>query len=279
MVKSQLFNADNIAVMRGLIGQGVEVDLVYADMLYDCFDFGWIDYCYELLKDTGSIFIQTDFRSIAELKFYLDKLFGKSNFVNWIIWPYDWGGRSPRRFARKHDDILWYSKTKEYKFYPERVAIPKVMTDPSMNPSGRTTKIPTDVWSDIGNFHTMSKERVKTEDGKNIQWQKPLNLMNRIILSTTDKNDLVFDPFMGSGSTVISALQNNRRVIGAELDTDVFKLAVKRLDSYLTDYEKNNTNTADDSNHYAYQLAELGEADRAIPFYREDRDSYKRSNK
>lgn len=230
-----LYNEDNKRILATL--KEKSINLVYADMLYDDFDFSWVDQCKGLLKETGSIFIQTDYRSVAELKLYLDGLFGKENFVNWIIWSYDWGGRNRRRFARKHDDILWYSNSKEYKFYPERVAVPKKTVNTGFNPSGRTTKIPTDVWEDIGNFHTMSKERIKTSDGKNIRWQKSLKLMNRIILATTDEEDVILDPFMGSGSTGVACLTSNRSFIGIEWDEEVFNLASQRLQTY---YEKAN---------------------------------------
>lgn len=230
-----MHNGDNLEFLEGEI---TPVDLVYADMLYDNFDFDWIDLCRDWLKDTGSIFIQTDYRSVAEVKLYLDGLFGKSTFINWIVWPYDWGGRSKKRFGRKHDDILWYSKTQEYKFYPERVLIPKKVLSKGFNPSGRTHKIPTDVWNDIGNFHTMSKERVKGYDGKNIRWQKPLRLMDRIILSTTDVDDIVLDPFLGTGSTGVSAIRNDRRFIGLELDEKIFSIAEDRLKKELTFYHE-----------------------------------------
>ncbi len=225
----KLFCSDNINVMNILAGNKIKVDLIYADMMYDELDFSWIDSCYKLLKETSSIFIQTDYRSVAELKIYLDNLFGKENFQNWIIWPYDWGGRSKRRFGRKHDDILWYSKSEEYKFYPERISIPKKTLSAGFNPSGRSTKIPTDVWEDIGNFHTMSKERVKGKDGKSIHWQKPLRLMDRIILSTTDEEDIVLDPFLGTGSTAISALRNNRNFYGIENNPAMLGIAKRRI--------------------------------------------------
>ncbi len=225
----KLFCSDNINVMNILAGNRVKVDLIYADMMYDELDFSWINPCYSLLKETSSIFIQTDYRSVAELKIYLDNLFGKENFQNWIIWPYDWGGRSKRRFGRKHDDILWYSKSEEYKFYPERISIPKKTLSAGFNPSGRSTKIPTDVWEDIGNFHTMSKERVKGKDGKSIHWQKPLRLMDRIILSTTDEEDTVLDPFLGTGSTAISALRNNRNFYGIEHNPAMLGIAKRRI--------------------------------------------------
>jgi len=230
-MKYQLFYDDNREIMGHLINKDVKVDLIYADMIYDDLDFYWIYDCYDLLKDTGSIFIQTDYRSVAELKVFLDILFGGDNFQNWIIWSYDWGGRSRRRFGRKHDDILWYSKTEEYKFYPERISIPKKTLSAGFNPSGRTTKIPTDVWDDIGNFHTMDKERIKDSEGKNIAWQKPLRLLDRIILATTDIGDLVLDPFLGTGTTGISALRNGRNFIGIENNHEIFSVAEERMKS------------------------------------------------
>lgn len=226
---NKLFLGDNYDIMTWLLSYDLEVDLIYADMMYDDMDFDWLVLCKALLKDTGSIFVQTDYRSVAELKVYMDSFFGKENFINWIIWPYDWGGRPKRAFGRKHDDILWYSKTKKYKFYPERVTIPKKTTGSGFNPSGRTTKVPTDVWEDIGNFHTMSKERIKDKNGKNIRWQKPLRLLDRIILATTDEDDIVLDPFLGTGTTGKSAINNGRQFIGIEYDKAIYDVASTRL--------------------------------------------------
>ncbi len=223
-----LIHDDNQKLLK-YVNSG-SVDLIYADMMFDCFDFSWIDRCRETLAKTGSIFVHTDQRSAAEVKIYMDNLFGKNNFVNWLIWPYDWGGRSPRRFARKHDDILWYSKSKDYKFYPERVMIPKKTAGADgLNPSGRKMKIPTDVWEDIGNFHTMDRERVKGREGKNIKWQKPERLIERIILATTDKLDLVIDPFLGTGTTAAVCQKLSRHFIGFEIDKEIYKIAVKRI--------------------------------------------------
>jgi len=240
-VSVNLILGDNRKVLTEMFWHSdTRVDLIYADMMYDDFDFSWTDLCRDVLKDAGSLFVQTDYRSVAELKVYLDSLFGKENFVNWIIWPYDWGGRSRRRFARKHDDILWYSKTKEYKFFPERISIPKKTTGKGFNPSGRTTKIPTDVWEDIGNFHTMSKERIKLPNGKGFVWQKPLAILDRIILATTEEDDIVLDPFMGSGTTGVSAINHNRHFIGIEIERFAFAIAKKRLKEMEKTFEKNN---------------------------------------
>lgn len=223
----EIYNEDNHSLPHV---SASSMSLVYADFIYDDYNFEWMNWCYEVLKDDGSIFIQTDYRSVAEAKLYLDRLFGRDCFVNWIIWPYDWGGRSKRRFARKHDDILWYSKGDNYKFYPERVAIPKKTANTSLNPSGRDWKIPTDVWDDIGNFHTMDKERIKGENNKNIRWQKPLRLIDRIILACTDPGDWVLDPYMGTGTTGESCIHLDRNFIGYEIDKFIFSLAKERLE-------------------------------------------------
>ncbi len=206
------------------------VDLIYADMIYDDLDFDrWLPRCHEYLKDTGSIFIQTDQRSVAPLKLYLDGLFGANNFVNWIIWPYDWGGRPKHAFGRKHDDILWYAKTRDYKFFAENVQIPKKTTGIGFNPSGRTTKTPTDVWSDIGNFHTMSTERVS-----GVEWQKPERLVQRIVEAVTEEGDTVFDPFAGSGTTIAVCAKLGRNSVGCEINKSIWERAVERIDNAVS---------------------------------------------
>ncbi len=78
-------------ILHPIVGQMAGVfHLIYADMIYDNFDFSWLRLCRHLLNLHGSIFVQTDYRSVAELKLYMDDLFGKDNFINWIVWPYDW---------------------------------------------------------------------------------------------------------------------------------------------------------------------------------------------
>ena len=223
-----LWNLDNKDYIECLIAYNAyeNFDLIYADMIYDDLDFDrWLPDCRDFLKKTGSIFIQTDQRSVAPLKLYMDGLFGANNFVNWIIWPYDWGGRPKNAFGRKHDDILWYAKTRDYKFFAENVQIPKKTTGVGFNPSGRTTKTPTDVWSDIGNFHTMSTERVS-----GVEWQKPERLVQRIVEAVTEEGDTVFDPFAGSGTTIAICARLGRNSVGCEINKEIWKVATKRID-------------------------------------------------
>jgi len=223
----ELYRADCIDLLKIMNERWFRsADTIYADMVYDDFDFArWLPLCRDNLSDTGSIFVQTDQRSVAELKLYMDHLFGRDKFINWIIWPYDWGGRPKNAFGRKHDDVLWYAKAKSYKFYPTNVEIPKKTAGTALDVKGTGKKLPTDVWTDIGNFHTMSSERISE-----VKWQKPERLIRRIVLATTEEGDLVFDPFMGSGTTAAVCIKTNRLFIGSEIDQDIYNIAVERVE-------------------------------------------------
>lgn len=225
-----LYNDDNNKILNELRLNGTMVDVVYADCIYESLDFSWADLCYDILSPNGVFYIQTDYHTVAEWKIYLDNLFGKENFINWLIYLQEWGGTSKRSFPKKHDDILMYAKGKDYKFYPERVQIPKVTAGTNLDKKGTGLKTPCDVFYDLGNFSTISKERVKTKDGKNIQWQKPLKLFERILRICTDSGDTVLDPFMGSGSSGEYCKQNNLNYIGIENNEEVFQIAKSRLD-------------------------------------------------
>lgn len=227
-----LYNVDNMHFLStALKADAFRFDVVYADVIYESKDFAWATLAYELMQDNGIFFLQTDYHTVAEWKLYLDKLFGKENFINWLITIQEWGGISKRFFPRKHDDILFYAKGKDYKFYPERIMIPKVTAGTNLDKKGTGLKIPCDVFYDLGNFSTVSKERIKKSDGKNIRWQKPVKLFERILRVCTDPGDTVFDPFMGVGSSGIYCKLNGLNYVGVESNPEVFSLAKKRLES------------------------------------------------
>jgi site-specific DNA-methyltransferase (adenine-specific) len=93
----------------------------------------------------------------------------------------------------------------------------------------RGLKLPCDVMDDLGNFSTVSKERIKLKDGKCFKWQKPQKLFNRIVLPFTDTGDLVIDPFMGVGSLGIWCKRNNRDYIGMETDKELYEISRQNL--------------------------------------------------
>ena len=231
---NSLYLGNNLEVMEKLFNDGTEVDLIYGDCIYESTDFDWVFSSYQLMKP-GSIFmVQTDYHTVANYKALLDSIFGKENFINWIITIQEWGGVSKRWFPRKHDDILIYHAGKDYKFYPERVMIPKVTAGTKLDKRGDGLKIPCDVFYDLGNFSTISKERIKL-DGKNIRWQKQIRLMERLILPFTDEGETVLDPFLGSGTTGVVCSRFNRSFVGIEIDPVVYELAEMRIKLWSKD--------------------------------------------
>lgn len=200
-----------------------------------------------LLKPTGSLFVHLDYRSVHYIKVFLDGLFGRARFINELIWCYSIGGKSKRRFARKHDTILWYGKTSDYAFYPEHVLIPRKHSshmrvvrnehgEPVQEKTDRKTgkvyrypvsqgKIPEDWWTDIELLNHSDKERVSWPT------QKPARLLRRIITGTTQPGDLVADWFSGSGSTAAVAQQERRSFLATDIERQAIVCAQERLRS------------------------------------------------
>ena len=148
--------------------------------------------------------------------------------MNHCVQKNEWGNHPKNKFHQCYDDILIFAKGNNWKFYSERVQVPKVTNNKGLNPSGRETKTAT-AWIDDICLTTTSKERIKQEDGHLIKWQKPLKLFDRIIAPFTNENDNILDPFMGSGSLGEWCVKNNRNYTGIENDKAVFDLAKQRL--------------------------------------------------
>lgn len=202
------------------------VDLIYADMVYEDHDLTWMWSAWRLLKEDGIFMIQTDFHTDCEVKLGL-ALLGLI-YVNDVIYLQEWGGTSQRWFPRKHDVIYIYAKGPNYKFYPDRVQIPKATAGTKLDKKGTGLKTPCDVFYDLGNFMTTSKERIKV-DGHNVKWQKPLKLMERLFLPFTDEGDWILDPFLGTGSSAAWAKANKRNLVGIEIDPRMVEIAKERI--------------------------------------------------
>ena len=142
--------------------------------------------------------------------------------MNEIIWAYDYGARSRKRWPAKHDNILWYVKDpKNYTFnYDEMERIPYMapgLVGPKKAARGKT---PTDVW-----WHTITCGKEKT----GYATQKPLGILNRIIKVHSKSGDLVLDFFAGSGTTGEAADQNGRRFILIDNNKAAYDIMRKRL--------------------------------------------------
>ena len=162
----ELYNNDNVDWIKS--NPHYQFDLVYGDCIYQSKDFTWLELSWNLLKASGIMIVQTDQSTVADYKLCLDNLGG--HFVNWCIYLQEWGGTSKKFFSKKHDDILIYTKGKDYKFYYDQIMIPKKTAGTKFDKRGDGLKIPCDVFYDLGNFSTIAKERIKNGD-KNIQWQ------------------------------------------------------------------------------------------------------------
>jgi DNA modification methylase len=184
----------------------------------------------ELLADDGTLYLHCDPTRGHYLKLILDEVFGSTNFRNEIIWTYSGGAIPENDFPRKHDTIFRYGKSSNWKFntvyrpYNELTAkrmqsIHKgVMVDVE-----RGTPI-TDWWTDI-KVPTGPRNQEKT----GYPTQKPLALLERIITVSSDPGDIVFDAFMGSGTTLCAAQKLGRRFIGSDINLGSIRLTTQRL--------------------------------------------------
>ena len=193
----------------------------------------------ELLSDKGSFYLHCDWHKSHHLRLIMDEIFGKDNFRNEIVWWYLWGGRGKIQWNSKHDTILFYSKTDNWTFnYLEVLDNHNLMTEGSknrLNYSGAmvTSKsksseipedkvLPSDTWY-IATINAMATEK------ENYPTQKPEKLIERIIRASSNQGDLVFDCFMGSGTTQAVAMKLGRRFIGADINLGAIQTTTKRL--------------------------------------------------
>lgn len=194
---------------------------------------------YRLLAEDGSLYLHLDWRVTHYARVILDELFGVSfngrgaGFQNEIIWHYQSGGRSTRRYARKHDTLLFYAKSARYCFHGERIGelrgkhkrnhMRKEQDEQgriswSIHSHGRiytyseeSRMTPADVWSDISHLHQRDPER------NGYATQKPAALLERILLASSEPGHLVLDCFCGSGVTPGVAETLGRRWIASDL--------------------------------------------------------------
>ncbi len=167
-----------------------------------------------VLKPSGSILLHCDWRTCHHFRFVLDGALGPERFVNHLIWHYGLGGSSARRFARKHDDILFYAKSAEYYFEPPRVPAT------SNRLRGRMKKA-TDV-IDIPSINNMAQERT------GYPTQKPVALLEMLVRACCPPNGIVLDPFCGSGTALVAAARLGRNWIGIDANADAVRIARDR---------------------------------------------------
>ena len=193
-----------------------------------------------ILKNTASIFIHVDPTASHYVKILMDGIFGKAQYRNEIVWCYT-GPGSPkmRQFNRKHDTIFWYSVGSKWTFNADAVRLPHKdgkphaggfafgMDEDVAREYGKKGKIPETWWAqEPGNGLCIV---ARTKDYTGYPTQKPLALLDRIIRACSNKGDLVFDPFCGCATTLVSAHGLGREWIGCDLSDLAVKLVNKRI--------------------------------------------------
>lgn len=245
-MKYELFNTDCINLTTDL------VDLVYLDPPYssvsedsyygvgDTFE-DFIKYINDrlevinkLMKPNSNILIHMDYKAIHYVKVCMDKIFGRNNFRNEIIWGFSNPTSVKRWLPRKHHTILWYGMG-EYTFNQ-----PRVPYKTKMNVGGSSAwskdKIPWEYYEKKGklleDWWVDIPAICRNEPEKNgYATQKPLKLMERIVSTWSNTGDRVLDPFCGSGSFLEAALLAKRFPVGSDKNSEAISIAKNRLDS------------------------------------------------
>lgn len=256
MELNKIYNMDNLELLKQM--ESELVDLIYCDILYNTGkkfkDFvdklGTPQEAIEwyrprliemnrVLKETGSIYLQCDYRLVHYLKVEMDSIFGLNNFRNDIIWCYKSQGFSKKQWSNKHDNILFYSKSNKWIFN-----LDEIREEPSESWVKRYGKelekngffidgkgkryddfvgSPPRDWLDINILPQAHKERVGYDT------QKPKALLERIIKASSNKNDIVADFFCGSGTSLVVAKELGRNYIGCDINPRAVEITKSRL--------------------------------------------------
>ncbi len=191
-----------------------------------------LEEAHRLLATNGSFFLHIDYRESHYSKVALDEVFGRDCFMNEIIWAYDYGARTKKRWAPKHDSILWYAKNpKDYIFdFDAMDRIPYMAPGLVNAEKAARGKTPTDVW-----WHTIVSPQGKERTG--YATQKPLGVLDRIVKVHSREGGLVLDFFAGSGTTGAAAAGNRRKFLLVDLNPEAIKVMSQRLATYQPSIE------------------------------------------
>ena len=180
-----------------------------------------------VLADNGSIFLHVDQHESHYCKVLLDRVFGRKSFINEIIWSYDYGGRSKKKWPTKHDTIFWYAiDPANYTFNANAIdRIPYMAPGLVGKEKAARGKVPTDVW-----WQTIVPTSGKERTG--YPTQKPLAILERIVKVHSNPGDMVMDFFAGSGTTGVAAARNDRLFVLVDSNPEAVQVAAKRLTEY-----------------------------------------------
>ncbi len=185
-----------------------------------------------LLAGSGTFYFHIDYREAHYCKLLLDEIFGRESFLNEIIWAYDYGARSKRRWPAKHDTILVYVKDPAGYYYDAEA----VDREPYMAPGLVTAekaakgKLPSDVW-----WHTIVPTNGREKTG--YPTQKPEGIVRRMIQASTRAGDWCLDCFAGSGTLGAASAKLGRRYVLIDCNPEAVRVAAQRLGVPVQDNE------------------------------------------
>ncbi len=179
----------------------------------------WVMECKRILKDTGSFYYYGGVSNISYIKILLDKYF---EFKNWITWHKKRGYGTKKNWLFTREELLFYTKTDDYKFkvmYSDKPGTSNA-SKKRFKETGRGLRL-SNVWNDILEMGWNNTGKCK------MSAEKPVKMAERIILSSTDEEDLIYIPFAGSGSEVEACIKNNRNWIASEINEDYIEDIIK----------------------------------------------------
>ncbi len=208
---------------------------------------GLIENAHRLLNRTGVLCLHLDWRSSAYGRILCDEVFGEELFLNEIIWSYETGGRAKKYFSRKHETILLYARTKDYRFDVKQVPLERTENRKNhmrrrVDENGRTFSeiktggkiyryydddpvYPGDVWTDISHLQQRDPERT------GYATQKPIKLLDRLLRPVVKPGDLVVDLCCGSGTAMEAAQDLDCRFLGVDASPEAILTTASRVAS------------------------------------------------
>ncbi len=243
MDKIRLICGDSLNVLKSLSDKSVQ--LIVTDPPYNLnknygysndnlsfddyisFSKEWLKECYRILDDHGSVYIFMGMRYISYIFTILEQELGLF-FNSWITWYYTQGIGKTKGYSPRHDDILFFTKhPKKFTFNLDDIRIPQKYYRSINNMRGAN---PGNVWK-FSHMHYCNKMR------QNHPTQKPEGLLERIVLASSNENDTVLDPFVGSGTTLRVCQQTNRNAIGIDINPEYIKTTKNRLNEPFNGFD------------------------------------------
>ena len=203
-------SGEMVSVNKGVWDKSNDLSQIHS------FNYEWLSLCKDKLKDNGTIFVSGTYHNIYSIGFALQSLgFRILNDISWFkVNPPP--NLSCRFFTHSTEQIIWAKKSSKAK-HKFNYVLMKEMGDP--NPGKQMLSL----------WRITPPKKEEKKFGKH-PTQKPLKLLERIVLSSTDENDLILDPFLGSGTTGVASVLNNRRFIGIDSDESFLSIAKQRID-------------------------------------------------